>query len=398
MRSLRRSLSTTFSIFTVAAVAIAAFALPANAESLPGPTIAETAIAVSSLDGFDDDNQDFDMLIAALTAADLVDAVADPNADLTVFAPTDQAFIGLARDLGYRGNSEADAFDAIVAALTDLGDGDPIPVLQNVLLYHVVAGATPFSVLKDAGSVEIETLLGESITANRRQLVDNAPQLRNPTIKPALTDIETSNGIIHGISRVLVPVDIAPAARNLRPETHNPAPTANIVETAIAVSSADGFDSNKDDFDILITAVVTADLAAALSDAGADLTVFAPTDRAFTQLARDLGFRGPYDEAAVWEFLVGALTDLGDGDPIPVLTNVLLYHVAGESVSFAELRAARSLPVHTLLGQDLQVNVRQIVDAAPARRDARILPALTDVNTSNGVIHGISRVLLPLDI
>lgn len=397
MHTIRRALTRALSILSVLAIAVAAFAIPASATS--GSTIADTAIAVSSLDGFDNNDQDFDVLIQALIAADLVDAVADPGADLTVFAPTDRAFIRLARDLGYRGNDEAAAFGVIVEALTALGGGDPIPVLTNVLLYHVSPGSTSFADLKAARSAEVATLLGESFTANRRQLVDAAPQLRNPYIKRALTDINASNGVIHGINRVLVPVDVAPAMRDIRSDAGAPAPTANIVETAIAVSSADGFDANKDDFDILITAVVTADLAAALSDAGADLTVFAPTDRAFGLLARDLGYKGKYDEARMWAFLVDALSGLSsNGDPIPVLTNVLLYHVAPQSISFADVRSARSVAVPTLLGSELRVNVRQIVDAAPSRQDARILPALTDVNTSNGVIHGINRVLLPLDI
>ena len=54
-----------------------AFAAPASADD--GATIAGTAIAVSSLDGFDGDNGDFDMLIQALIAADLVGAVDDPT-------------------------------------------------------------------------------------------------------------------------------------------------------------------------------------------------------------------------------------------------------------------------------------------------------------------------------
>merc|ERR1711976_1101774 len=57
---------------------------------------------------------------------------------------------------------------------------------------------------------------------------------------------------------------------------------------------------------------------------------FAPRDKAFFRLARDLGYpgQGNYDEEAIWNFIVGALTDLGGGDPIPVLTNILLYHVS----------------------------------------------------------------------
>jgi len=160
-------------------VPVAALAVPASAADNTGPTIADTAIAVSSLDGFDDNTGDFDMLLQALIAADLVGAVADADADLTVFAPTDQAFVRLARDLGYseRGYNEAGAFAYIVEQLTALGGGDPIPVLTDVLLYHVSPGSTFYSALQ--------------------------PRIKNP-----LTDIETSNGVIHGINRVLIPLGL----------------------------------------------------------------------------------------------------------------------------------------------------------------------------------------------
>ena len=104
--------------------------------------------------------------------------------------------------------------------------------------------------------------------------------------------------------------------------------------TDIVLQSGGDFDDNPRDFDILLNAVVTADLAGVLADPEATLTVFAPNDRAFMRLATDLGFesKGGYDEEAVWNFIVGALTDLGGGDPIPVLTDVLTYHVAGGDI------------------------------------------------------------------
>jgi uncharacterized surface protein with fasciclin (FAS1) repeats len=377
-------------------VGVAATVSPSAATS--EATIADTAIAVSSLDGFDHNDQDFDILIQALLAADLVDAVADPSADLTVFAPTDRGFIRLAKDLGYKGNNEQVAFDTIVAALTELGDGDPIPVLRNVLLYHVSPGAVGYDDLRRT-TTNLPTVLGPELHVTRRQIVDAAPKFRNPWIKSQLNDIETSNGVIHALNRVLLPVDIDPVSREVKSRTE-PAPAleTNIVETAIAVSSLDGFDHNKDDFDILIQSVLTADLTAALSNADANFTVFAPTDRAFVKLARDLGYTGVYNEEAAFNFLVGALTELGGGDPIPVLTDVLLYHVAPDAVSYSQLRNERTSLVSTLGGQSLRINTNQIVDAAPKRANAIIIKSLRDVNTSNGVIHGISRVLLPLDI
>lgn len=58
------------------------------------PTIADIAAG----------NDDFDILVKALAAADLVDAVSDRDADLTVFAPTDAAFTELASTLSVTGS------------------------------------------------------------------------------------------------------------------------------------------------------------------------------------------------------------------------------------------------------------------------------------------------------
>ncbi len=52
---------------------------------------------------FDTDYFDYDILLNAVITAELVDALADDTADLTVFAPNDLAFVRLARDLGYTG-------------------------------------------------------------------------------------------------------------------------------------------------------------------------------------------------------------------------------------------------------------------------------------------------------
>ena len=206
MTIIRHKLVRAFSVVALSAMVAVTFAVPASASS--GATIADTAIAVSSLEGFDSNDQDFDILIQALLAADLVDAVADPDADLTVFAPTDRAFVRLAKDFGYTGTREEKAFETIVGALTELGDGDPLPVLTNVLLYHVAPGVTSFAELEAARTAEVHTLLGESLRINVRQIVDAAPARRNAFILPTLTDVNTTNGVIHGISRVLLPVAI----------------------------------------------------------------------------------------------------------------------------------------------------------------------------------------------
>ena len=62
-----------------------------------------TEIVAASGGKFDKNDRDFDILLNAVLAAELDGALADPNADLTVFAPNDRSFIRLAQSLGYRG-------------------------------------------------------------------------------------------------------------------------------------------------------------------------------------------------------------------------------------------------------------------------------------------------------
>ena len=55
----------------------------------------------------------------------------------------------------------------------------------------------------------MNTLLeGASFTVEGNELVDNEPDLTNPSFIDDLANIEASNGIIQGIDRVLLPIDI----------------------------------------------------------------------------------------------------------------------------------------------------------------------------------------------
>ena len=180
--------------------------IPTNEASPPMlPTIA--GIVAASGDGFDSNDQDFDILLQAVQTAGLVDALNDPAADLTVFAPTDAAFVALAQDLGFRGVDEASAFDAIVATLTDLGNGDPVPVLTDILLYHVAPGAQSQAQLQADGTVT--TLLTDAnFGVEGEALIDNEPDLLNPNFVTALAAVTAANGVVQGIDRVLIPLDL----------------------------------------------------------------------------------------------------------------------------------------------------------------------------------------------
>ena len=178
-----------------------------------------------------------------------------------------------------------------------------------------------------------------------------------------------------------------------------PAGAQTIAEVVGASGAVGEFDGNKNDFDILNIAVDTAGLGAALSDPMVEYTVFAPNDRAFIRLARDLGFTGN-DEAGAWGFLAGVITDLGGGDPtLPVLTDILLYHVADGAISPFGLivRTLFGLDITTLGGGTIEPFFFRLRDNDPDLRDPRVRWPFNLV-VDNGVVHTIDRVLIPVDL
>merc|ERR1711870_185591 len=157
-------------------------------------------------------------------------------------------------------------------------------------------------------------------------------------------DVETSNGVIHVIDKVVLPP--APAAKD-------------IVETAMG-TGAHG---------ILAEALTKANLVATLKSAG-PFTVFAPTDTAFTNALSALGISKQ------------ELLDRAD------LADILKYHVLSGETKAADLTASQD--VDTLQGKKVTItNDGTTVKFA----DATVVTA--DVETSNGVIHVIDTVVLP---
>lgn len=347
------------------------------AEAVAQPTIADIAAA----------NGSFDILVAALQATGLDGVVADRAADFTVFAPTDAAFTELAITLGVdvAGLDESGVTAAIVAKLSELAGSDAagLQLLSDVLLYHVKVGGAELAELQAAGSVA--TVQGDSIGVAGRELIDADPEVQNPMIIEGLTDIEAANGVIQAIDRVLLPIDIPEAVAE---------PT--IADLVVAVSGDQGFDVNAGDFDILREALVATDLLGAVADREAALTVFAPTDSAFGQLAGDLGFEGDVsDEAAVFEFLADATGFVSAADP-GLLDDILLYHVSPGETSLDALRAEGT--AETLFGAPVAIKGNILVDADPSLKNPTFVTGATDIEAANGVIQAIDGVLAPVDL
>lgn len=118
----------------------------------------------------------FEVLVAAVAEAGLVDALSG-NRQLTVFAPTNQAF----NDAGIT---------------VDNVDEVPTDTLVNILTYHVTPGRRYADSIVKAPSVP--TLNGDPIDVDGTTLNGGQAEI-------VATDIEASNGVLHVIDGVLLP-------------------------------------------------------------------------------------------------------------------------------------------------------------------------------------------------
>ncbi len=224
-----------------------------------------------------------------------------------------------------------DAFAALPAGTVEALLND-IPALTEILLYHVVPG---------------EVFSNEVVSLNAAETVQGAPVLittEDGTVKindaqVIIPDVRATNGVIHVIDQVILP------------------PSMDIVETAIA----DGR------FTTLVAAIQAADLVDALKGEG-PLTVFAPTDDAFDALP-----------AGTIEALL---------NDIPTLTDILLYHVVDGRVLAADVVELDTAA--TLQGESVTITV---MDGKVMIDGAEVI--ITDILTTNGVIHVIDAVILP---
>ncbi|MEY8839780.1 fasciclin domain-containing protein, partial [Cribrihabitans sp. XS_ASV171] len=98
-----------------------------------------------------------------LPDSDLAGTLNDPQASLTLFAPTDAAFGRLAQDLGFAGDVTDGG--AVTGFLTQ---NLPAQTLHDILTYHLLDGATLASELEYLGS--ITTNQGSRLDIEKPQL------------------------------------------------------------------------------------------------------------------------------------------------------------------------------------------------------------------------------------
>lgn len=229
-----------------------------------------------------------------------------------------------------------DAFAKIGLNEKNIGD---VPNLTDILLHHVVGGKVYSTMLSNKF---VPTLHKASVQIK----ISSGVMVNDANVLYA--DIRSSNGVVHIIDNILLP------------------PSKNLVEVAL---------SNNPEFSILVAAVQKAGLVETLATGG-PYTVFAPTNAAFVAL---LG-----------ELKATSLDDIS----VETLTKVLLYHVVNGRVYSSDLMTGE---VPTLNGKfNVNVSTLKITDAKG--RESGLVPALLNVQASNGVIHVIDRVKLPANL
>jgi uncharacterized surface protein with fasciclin (FAS1) repeats len=311
-----------FVAFTLVLAACAPAATPTPAPeptALPEPTTMPEPELADIVDTAVADGR-FTTLVAAVQAAELVDALKGEG-PFTVFAPTDDAFAALPE-----------------GTVEELLKPENKQALTDILLYHVVEGKVMAADV--TGLESATTLLGKDIAIK----VDMGSVYINDA-KVIITDIETSNGVIHVIDAVLLPSD-------------------EEAKTIVEIAAAD------ERFSTLVAAVTAAELVETLSGEG-PFTVFAPTNDAFAALP------------------AGTVESLLLPENKQALTDILLYHVVSGKVMAADVVGLTSAT--TVLGKDLTITVR---DGKVFLNDT-VEIIITDIEASNGVIHVIDAVLLP---
>lgn len=207
-------------------------------------------------------------------------------------------------------------------------------LLAAILTYHVAPGN-----LKAEQVVKVSAI--DTLNGQRVDITLNEDGAFIDSAKIVATDITASNGTVHVIDSVIMPS------------------TNDIVATAVEAGS----------FNTLAAALQAAGLVEALQGDG-PFTVFAPTDEAFAALPE------------------GTVQTLLKPENKEQLAAVLTYHVIPGRV-FSDT-AASGATVKTLQGQTVTTRSE---DGKVFVNDAQVVKA--DIDTDNGVIHVINKVILP---
>lgn len=295
----------------------------------------DDTVQLQSITKIAQSNPNLSILVSALVRTNLATTL-DQQGTYTVFAPTNASFTAFLSQNGF-------------AKLEDV----PTAVLKEVLLNHVLATkveskdiATGYVKTLAKGSASSTNTISMYINKNTAVVINGGKTNKGATVTTA--DIMASNGVIHVVDAVIaLPTIVSHAAAN---------PNFSTLVT-------------------VVTSPAQAAIATALTTNTTALTVFAPTNAAFTTALGVGGFANGATDAQI--------------------SKVLQYHVtAAGNVLAGTLTNGQVIPMITNPVQNITIDLTagaKITDKSATK--ANII--VTDVQCANGVIHAIDKVLQP---
>lgn len=207
--TIKRTLAATTAVAATTALGVGLAVAPASAKQGTAPL----AGVLVDQNQFDKNGRDYDIVTEAVLAVlaskpqSPVSALTDGKVRLTAFVPQDRAFISLVTAVtGSKPASEQAAFETIAGAFS-------IDVIEQILEYHVVPGATiTAKKAVKANGAKLKTAEGKTLKVIVKKgkvfLKDKTAVTKNARV--VQVDINKGNRqIAHGINQVLLPINPA---------------------------------------------------------------------------------------------------------------------------------------------------------------------------------------------
>jgi uncharacterized surface protein with fasciclin (FAS1) repeats len=267
------------------------------------------------------DDPEFTFLRAALEHANLKDAF--KTGSLTMFAPTDAAF-------------KASGF-ASVSAITALSPEK----VQTLLKYHILTPKTKAEQIADGSNQRLIMLSGDSTYLSKGQ---NSISING--IKVTRPDVEVSNGVIHGIEKVLLP-----------PQKNIQQIIQETPDLSLFLAAYNKVKGAKTDLSNLT-----------------GYTMFVPNNKAMEAIGFNKDFIDKTNQA--------------------ILLNIVIYHFAKGRL-FTTTMATGNIPMYD--GRNVTVtNTNGTITLKGPSNGTNVATILTaNILATNGPLHVIDRVLIP---
>ncbi len=260
------------------------------------------------------------------------DLLSDTTVDFTLFAPSNNAFTTFLNG----------------ATIADI-DND---VLVQVLSNHVIPNIVAVSSALNTSYINTAAVFNGDINAPITMYlnIDNGIVL-NGASSVEQTDIVTSNGVMH------------------------------IVDTVVPLPDVTTFVFADPNLSLLLEAIMAdpnidyiATLQTPIGDGTTPFTCFVPTNEAFNNLFSDLN-----------------ITGISDIPLMDLSTIVELHNIINMNIRADELTAMDGMAFTTFSGIDITIDATTPAVIGPDGESSVLL--MTDLQTTNGVIHTIDRVL-----